>query len=244
MPTLRPWLVALCSNLVNGLVRALLFMFARVEVHGRHHLPQGSSILVANHLHLIDPPLVLALSGRPLHPMAKRELFEVPLVGWIFWGMRAFPVRRFSADMGALRAARAILRRGEPVLIFPEGTRSKTASIQPVLPGAAAVAVLSGAPIVPVAITGTEVVKFPAVFFAWLRSARPRITLEFGEPFELPAELTTAARATEASDFIMRRVAALLPESYRGAYGAGSENSVVFRRSSEMRPTAPRRQER
>lgn len=240
MPMLRPWLLVLCSGTVNFLVRALVYTFGRLEVRGRERVPRGASIMVANHLHLLDPPLVVAVSPRPVHAMAKRELFETPLVGWVFWGMRAFPVRRYSADMGALRAARAILRRDEPVLIFPEGTRSPTGQLQPVLPGAAAVAVLSGAELVPVAITGTEQITVPGVFFAWLRGARPRITVEFGEPFTLPAELKQASKATEASDYIMRRVAALLPEQYRGAYGSGSEGNLVFRRS-EVRPTAPRR---
>jgi 1-acyl-sn-glycerol-3-phosphate acyltransferase len=241
VPALRPWLVTLCTSVVNFLVRALVYTFARVEVSGRDTLPRGPAILVANHLHLIDPTLVMALCPFRVHPMAKRELFETPLVGWIFWGMGAFPVRRYSADMGALRAARAFLRRGEPVLIFPEGTRSKSATIQPALPGAATVAVLSGAPIVPVAITGTEAIRVPGVFFAWLRGNRPRVSLVFGEEFALPSELRTASKATEASDYIMRRVAAMLPEAYRGAYGAGSEGTIVFRRSSEVRPSAPRR---
>src|SRR5688572_19169588 len=240
MPAMRPWLVNAFSGVINTLFRALLFTFARVEVVGRERLPQGASLMIANHLHLIDPPLVMSTCQRPVHPMAKRELFEIPLIGWFFWGMRGFPVRRYSADIGALRAARGILRRGEPVLIFPEGTRSISAKMQPALPGAAAVAVLSGAPLVPVAITGTEDVRLPGVFLRWLRRDRPPIRVEYGEPFALPAELIGASKAMEASDYIMRRVADLLPESYRGAYGAGTEGTIVFRRS-EVRPVAPRR---
>jgi len=91
------------------------------------------------------------------------------------------------------------------------------------------VALLARAPIVPVAITGSNV-KIPGVFWAWLRRDRPRITVTFGEPFTLD-DLASDARAAEVgTDRMMRRIAALLPEEMRGAYGAGTEGRVVVAR--------------
>jgi 1-acyl-sn-glycerol-3-phosphate acyltransferase len=234
------------SALVFGVsmlaTRVVVWTFARWTVHDAGKVPaEGGVILIGNHLHLLDPPLVMASTRRRTRPMAKRDLFETPLVGWWFWAFGAFPVRRYSADIGALRAARNLIRQGEAVLMFPEGTRSKDgAGLQPALPGAAMVALLAGAPIIPVAITGTENIRIPGVFFRPFRRDRIHLDVRFGEPFRLPAEMTDARHAEEASDFMMRRVAELLPESYRGAYGPGSEDRVVFARS-EVRLTAPRR---
>lgn len=217
---------------LTALTRAVLFTFARWEVVHAERVPaEGGLVLASNHLHLFDPPLVAASCSRWVHPMAKRELFETPLIGWIFWAYGAFPVRRFSADIGALRAARNQLRGGEVVLMFPEGTRSREGSgMRPALPGAAMVALLAGTPVVPVAITGTEQIRLPGVFFRWLRRRRLHIRVEFGEPFELPARSAEARHAEQSTDLMMRRVASLLPESYRGAYGAGSEGTLVFAR--------------
>lgn len=221
-------------GVLTALTRVVVFTFARWTIEGSERVPaSGPVVLVANHLHLLDPPLIAASLKRRVHPMAKRELFETPLVGWVLWPYGAFPVRRFSADMGALRAARGYLRNGHVVLMFPEGTRSKDARLHPALPGAAMVALLANAPVVPVAITGTESIRIPGTLFRWMKRDRPRIRVVFGEPFDLAYDSAEARHAEHATDAIMRRIAALLPDEYRGAYGRGSEDQVVFARQPQ-----------
>lgn len=221
---------------LTGLTGVIVRTFARWEVVGVEHVPlEGPLVIVANHLNLLDPPLLAASTPRRVHPMAKRELFETPLVGWVLWPYGAFPVRRFSADMGALRAARNLLRHDAAVLMFPEGTRSKDAELHPALPGAAMVALLANAPVMPVAITGTEDIHLPSSLFAWVRGGRPRLRVVFGEPIRLEGASTDGQSAERATDLVMRRIAALLPESYQGAYGPGSEGTVVFARQERER---------
>lgn len=227
-------LSAFTYRISTALARAVIFTFVRWNIRHAERVPaEGPVVLVANHLHLLDPPLVAASCRRRVHPMAKRELFETPLVGWFFWAYGAFPVRRFSADVGALRAARQHLRNGSVVLMFPEGTRTTHGGLQAALPGAAMVALLASAPIVPVAITGTDQIRLPRSLFAWIRRTRPHVEVTFGEPFMLDAGPADAARAERATDQMMRRVAALLPETQRGAYGPGSEGQIIVRRQNQ-----------
>ena len=227
---------AACTLLTRVVVRSL----ARLEVVGVERVPTGGPLIfVANHVHLLDPPLVAACVDRRVHPMAKRELFEIPLIGWFFHAYGAFPVRRFSADMGALRVARNILRNNEAVLMFPEGTRGKRAGtateLRPALPGAAVVAQMSHAPVVPVAITGTNI-PLPGVFYQWMFKPRPMIRVEFGDPVVIDEPSKGGGSPEVETDRLMRRIAGMLPESHRGAYGAGSESTVVVQREARERP--------
>src|SRR5207248_3284616 len=101
--------------------------------------------------------------------------------------------------------------------------------MRPALPGAAMVALMSRAPVVPVAITGSNV-ALPGVFFQWALRRRPHILVRFGEPFILGEGTTDARTAEVAADMMMRRIAALLPEANRGVYGAETAGQVIVRR--------------
>lgn len=122
---------------------------------GARYLPEtGPAIVVSNHVNYLDPMAMGAVSSRSLHFMAKEELFENPLARWFLRKVDAFPVRRGRADRNAIRHALRILAAGHLLAMFPEGTRSKTGELQELQRGAALLALKSGAPVVPMHITG------------------------------------------------------------------------------------------
>jgi len=144
-------------RILRFLIRVIGFNFlVRLEsVEGLENVPQhGPAIMMINHIAFVDPIVVLHLLPRNLVPMAKVEVYNYPLVG-IFprlWGV--IPVRREEADRRAIQGALDILRAGEIILVAPEATRSP--QLQQGKEGVAYLALRSGAPIVPVAIEGTE----------------------------------------------------------------------------------------
>jgi 1-acyl-sn-glycerol-3-phosphate acyltransferase len=220
-------------SVLRIITRALIRLLIRLELVGRERIPsEGPVILICNHAHIADPPLVGAFCPRVVRTMAKSELFEIPLIGWIFWVIRAFPVRRFYGDLRALRTARNILRDGGVVLMYPEGTRNHGRGLIPALPGAAMVALLANSPVVPVAITGSHKIRWRSVPFLWLIGRRPHIRIEYGEPFVLDAGRASAQGAMAATDRVMREVAALLPPEFRGAYGEETAGTIVVARAA------------
>jgi 1-acyl-sn-glycerol-3-phosphate acyltransferase len=191
----------------------------KLEIVGREHVPrEGGVILVSNHLNNADPPAV-ALAIQPRYPMymAKREMITWPILGPAFRIFGAFPVKRGQTDLAALRAATDVLEEGALLVMFPEGTRSRTGGLTKGHAGTAMIALRTGAPILPVAVTGSEDVVWPWIFIKPWSVKRIRVVV--GKPFQLPkVERITSEATAEATDVIMRRIAALLPPEYRGVY--------------------------
>ena len=127
---------------------------------GRGHLPPaGPVILASNHRSFLDPFVIGTAASRPIYYVAKEELFRFPPAGWWLNALGAFPVRRGAGDADTLETARAILARGDVVLLFCEGTRVRPGPLGRPRRGVGRLALESGAPVVPVAVLGTEAVR-------------------------------------------------------------------------------------
>ena len=199
------------------LVWVLLLLFTRWRVRGRENVPDhGPLLIVANHLHLADPPILGLAVGRRVRFMAKIELFRSRFSGYFIRNLGAFPIHRGRLDRKALNQAEHWLLQGVALVMFPEGKRSKNAQLQPAFSGSALIASRIGAPILPAGIAGTEKIK--GVTW-WLR--RPEITINIGRPFYPPAvnEKLTKAELAQLTNSIMEHIAELLPPEYRGNYG-------------------------
>ena len=213
--------VPLFTTLAGYVARFCLRALARVHVEVQGELPKdGPLIVVANHLSNADPPLVAGwltpLLGRQLHILAKESLFFFPM-GPVIRRLGASPVRSGGSDIEAYRVARDILDRGEILCIFPEGTRSPTGVLGEAKPGVAMLATRSGVPVLPVGVSGTDILlgrgsRFPKI--------GTRVTVRVGQPFMVTLDPSRPRREAmrEASDEIMRAIAALTDERHRGRY--------------------------
>jgi len=197
---------------------AIFKLIARLEVHGIENLPaEGGFIVTVNHLSRFDPPLVFVLFPFPRRGVAfaADSYRSQPFFRWVLESVGVIWVTRGATSPTTLKAAVQAIREGYVLGIAPEGTRSRTGTLQEGKMGVAFLALSSGAPIIPLAITNTE--KLGA---ALLRLRRITLTLTFGKPltFTAPERGKREEKLLECTTEIMCRIAALLPPEYRGAY--------------------------
>lgn len=140
-------------KLVYAVVWVLMKILFPWKAIGQENLPEtGGVVLCGNHTSFLDPVLVLvgATRKRQIHVIAKAELFKVPVLNWILKGLEMIPVKRGMSDVSAIKEGLRVLKNGEPLLIFPEGTRVKDGQQVDAHPGAVVLAARAGVPVVPI----------------------------------------------------------------------------------------------
>jgi 1-acyl-sn-glycerol-3-phosphate acyltransferase len=203
---------------LRSIVRFIMNIIADVEVVGMDKLPQGNVILAANHLGRLDTAVLLYALDREDIIMAVAEKYkDHPLFGAIGRAVDAIWLNRFEADFGALREILVRMQKGGLMVIAPEGTRSKTESLQEGKMGVAFLAGKSGYPVLPIALTGTE---DRGIISNLKRFRRSKIRAVAGDliTIELPKGRAREEAMRNATDEIMCQIAAKLPAKYRGFY--------------------------
>ena len=206
-------------NIIRWLIRLLFNVAARVEAKGYEYLPkEGSFVIATNHLGMVDAPCAFyALDRWDMFVLVGEKWEKVAIFRWLGKYFNFIFIDRFNPDIKSLRKAISLMEKDNILVIAPEGTRSRVGSLIEAKPGVSYLATRLNRPILPVAITGTE---DEALFGNLKKLRRAHITLTAGPTFTLPP-LPRENRdevLKQYTDEIMCRIAALLPEKYRGVY--------------------------
>ena len=187
-----------------GFVKGIYYFAYHVKVEGRENLPSGSYVIASNHRSYADPPLIAVTSGcSKFSFVAKAELFRNPLFGWLIRKLGAFPVSRGTGNLSVIDDSVSKIKDGRRLVIFPEGTRSKTGKVGKGNTGVALIAARAGVPVVPAGIVYNGKLRF-----------RSRVTVRYGKPIH-PAELSLSSEPTphelkEIKGKIMRSISDLV----------------------------------
>ncbi len=188
------------------IVEFFMFVILGAKVYGRENVPMTGGIIVSpNHSSNIDPLLVGVALPRMIYFMAKEELFRNYFMGKLFRALGAFPLRRGTVDRVAMRNAFNILRRGDLLGIFPEGTRVKGNKLGRFHTGMASLALRTGAPVLPIALIGTETV---------FKKGLPIVVI--GKPIEVEKARPTKERIKEVNKIIRKEIEEMIKEHRDG----------------------------
>jgi 1-acyl-sn-glycerol-3-phosphate acyltransferase len=203
---------------LRSLLVPAFLIYLRMQRIGREHLPKdGPLLLASNHRSFLDPFLIGTCLRRPIYYFAKRELFEKRWQAWILNSLGAFPVDRGVGDRAALDTAREILERGDCVVVFPEGTRIRSAALGEPRRGIGRLALETGVPVVPIAVIGSEHVRC-----GW--RIRPRkVRVRVGPPLRFP---TTGAASPSVAAAVTERIWACVSLQWESLGGARSPERV------------------
>ena len=213
----EPDMSRLGGNILDAVARAVTRILFRVDAQGLEKIPmEGPLILVCNHVTSFEiPPLRVILHSRAARTLAKAEAWDNKLMGWLLDQWESIPIKRGESDVAALRTSLRVLKGGGILGIMPEGTRSGDGRLGRGNPGITTIALKSGVPIVPMAFWGVEKTK------ANIKKLR-RTDFHFrvGDPFTLkpPDGKPTREDRQRMADDVMRQIAGLMPEEYRGVY--------------------------
>jgi len=203
----------------RGLAKLLIFFTLRANIYGLENFPNhGPALIVINHLGDADAILLAASIPTTIDGMGKIELIDDWRASSILRAYGIIWVHRGRPDRRALRAALDGLAEGRMIVLAPEGRQSVIGGLEEGNEGAAFLAMKSGAPILPVAMTGTENENVYGHLIKWKRAA---VTLTIGKPFHLLEKTDRQEMLREGTRQIMESLASLLPESYQGNYKEG-----------------------
>ncbi len=191
-------------KIVRLILDFIFFVCLGLKVEGRENIPDKGAIIVApNHKSYWDPPVIgVAFHNRVIHYMAKEELFRNPIFGWIIRQFGTFPVKRGTVDRTAVRQAVRELKSGNPLGIFPEGTRIKREGLGRFHSGMASLALMTGTPVIPVAVLGSMD----------LPKKNGPLAVLIGKPIAVAKERPTDEKVAELNEKVKGEIQRLMDE--------------------------------